>query len=135
MRKVTSSTFKTPIGVAYGIGVDYDEDTKNIRWFWPYVTIKDETCAYPLGSYILKSLGVELGYNTPIDQIDFIIPIEYKKKSREDVSRFYKTFGNLYDLATKEEIFYRVHRKDGSIGVESNSPHNFFINFKPEVKE
>lgn len=155
MRKVTLSNFKVTIGVDYGIGNDYhatdskiydtatdstvktnyDEDIKNIRWCWPYVIIKDETCAYPFGSYISKSLGVQFGSYTPGDQIDFIIPIEYKKKSREDVSKYYGTFGALYDLATKEEIFYKVHRKDGSIGVESDSPHNFFIKFKPEIKE
>lgn len=160
MRKVTSSTFKTTIGIDYAIGVDYgavtsypatdikiydieidstvqnnfEEDIKNIRWCWPYVTVKDEACADRWKIQILKSLGAARG-NTPVDQIDFIIPIEYKKKSREDVSRYYGTFGALYDLAAKEDIFYKVHRKDGNIGVESDSPHNFFIKFKPEVKE
>lgn len=155
MRKVTLSNFKVTIGVDYGIGNDYsatdikiydtatdstvktdfEEDIKNIRWFWPYVTVKDEHGGYPWRSQMLKSLGVQFGYNTPVDQIDFIIPVEYKKKSREDVIRYYGTFGALYDLATKEEIFYKVHRKDGSINVESDSPHNFFIKFKPEIKE
>ena len=113
---------------------DLAEEIKNIRWFWPYKTISEEDPS-PWRARIFKSLGVQFCYNTPEEKIDFIIPIEYKKKSREDIIRFYGTFGALYDLATKEEIFYMVHCKDGSINIESDSPLNFFKKFKPEDKE
>jgi hypothetical protein len=156
LRKAKLSTYKAAIGIDYSIGNDcsatyvvknlntvidhteqnnFEQDIKNIRWFWPYVTVKDESNGYPWRNQILKNLGVEFAFNTSEDEIDFIIPIEYRKKSREDVSRYYGTFGALYDLATKEEIFYKVHRKDGSICVESDSPLNFFIKFKPQDKE
>ena len=105
----------------YTVQTDWEEEARKIKWLWPYIAADD------LERSIYSALGIDPKY-----VLDFVIPFEYRKKTKEEVDSELNYNSLLYFDLMPKEIFYQAHYSNGRSVVRSCTVANFVSKFKPQ---
>lgn len=110
---------------------DFEEEVKNIKWFWPYkfksdvqhrkVTIGGKS--YP-GTIIS---GVSYGNLAQ----SFVIPVEYRLPTEKEIDNFYPGLKS-WNFSNIKMIFYEETFYDGKRKLDYCAPYRFFSEYEPE---
>lgn len=103
----------------YTIQTDWEEEARKIKWLWPYIGADD------LDRSIYSALGIDPEYI-----VDFVIPFEYRKKTREEEDLQIRKDPLLYYALSSNEVFYQVHYANGETKVRSCAVSTFVSKFK-----
>lgn len=99
---------------------DWAEEVKKIRWHWPYIKRTNPNLDLS-----------EVSSQRP-DMIDFIIPFEYRKKSKEEVKEAYGRFFAVFEYLAEPEVFFKIHSLDGTETIRSCIASVFICSFEPQ---
>lgn len=97
---------------------DWEEEVKKIRWYWPHIKRDDTEKAVMLG------IGIDPKY-----VVDFVIPFEYRKRTKEELEFTHQHLLLLYQIP---EVFYQIHYADGLVAIKSSAASVFISSYKPQ---
>ncbi len=132
---VASSTFQE----------NFEKMAQNsMRWFWPYRIRKEEYLPFKsITGNTKNTFTVTIGGKSypgatayiSDEQLDFVIPIEYRVPNQEECSKMFPTLTGWDPVFSQKMIFHEEFYLNGRRKINFSTAYGFLSKYEPEEEK